>query len=744
MKSVIIPAVICLLFLFSCENSKTEKQLSDSDVDSEMSGDADADVAVMVCDELEIKIPIKKDEIDVKFFPGEEDSFYRLDQSESALTFYKYNESLEIISQYSGLVPDVPVSYMSLAFPETVLYFGYLGNNSAVIGLIKESGNIQKELEGEMAFPVFYNNEIVLLKDGSIYYYDENLELIRSEEKEQISNGCAGCYLKFCGKNTFLIKEDSVRVLKEAGLNDLDIKYCEPYEESCYDYTLNNFKCDENGAFIIIDYTLEVTEECYDCTEEDYYSPRNYKYKKSALINVADNYKLRKTTTDVVHDAEMMPDGSFNIIFSENTSIAMKNIAVSENKGEVFLLHKPEASNSFINGSGRYFLIDTFFNTYVSMFERDGTFVAETSIPIQKEIYFNIEDFIMTENKDEFIITGGIFLPEQTEISAGMIDSFIGKVNFKDGEYSFNSQGTMKDETASLIEKTENGYLAAAVSPVIKNGGSKYMGLEISILNEDLSESKSLVLKDFSGLKYFMKSSGQYIDLLFHDSSNKIRATRLDFSGNEISAHEWALYILGESTYAKDIVSAVKDSKIQSLIASEDGTEYVFSYNHSFYKNENTFPYFAVEKLQNDPSKVVGGKINENQLSSRYGDILKSTDGTLYTSFSSVDDSWFENKKGTPVLIFGTLNNTMTFTKTVEIEKSDLCKVKANAKEETFYVMCGDDVEVYSKDGVLSATGKMGFTDDVIFDDDGTITEISSSYSLDGTYVSVKKRECGF
>ncbi|HSW60294.1 MAG TPA: hypothetical protein VLJ60_05810 [bacterium] len=743
MKSVMISAVICLLFLFSCENSKTEKQLSDSDVDSEVSGDVD--VAVMVCDELEIKIPIKKDDIDVKFFPGEGDYFYRLDMSESSTTFYKYNESMEILSQYTVSAPDVSISYMSPAFPETILYFSYLENDSAVIGLIKESGNIQIEIEGDTTFPVFYNNEIALLKDGSIYYYDENLELIRSEENEQLSYDFTGYYLKFCGENTFLIKEGSVRVLKEAGLDRIDIKYCDDlYEESCYDYTLNNFKCDENGAFIIIDYTLEVTEECYDCTEEDYYPPRNYIYKKSELINVDDDYKLRNTSYNRVNDAEMMPDGSFNVIFSENTSIAMKNKAVPENKGEIFLLHKPEASNSFINGSGRYFLIDTFFNTYVSMFERDGTFVAETSIPIQKEIYFNIEGFVMTENKDEYIVTGGISLPEQEDSHAGMIDHFTGKVNFKDGKYSFNSKGTIKDETASSIEKTENGYLAATVSPVIKSNGSKSIGVEISILNEDLSESKSLVLKDFSGLKYFMKSSGQYIDLLFHDSSNKIRATRLDFSGNEISAHEWVLGLLGESSYAKDIVSAVKDSKIQSLIASEDGTEYVFSYNHSFYKNENTFPYFAVVKLQTVPSKVVGGKINENQLSSRYGDILKSTDGTLYTSFSSVDDSWFENKKGTPVLIFGTLNNTMTFTKTVEIEKGDLCKVKGNAKEETFYVMCGDDVEVYSKDGVLLAAGKMDFKDNVIFDDDGTVAEISSSYSLDGTYVSVKKRECGF
>jgi len=58
--------------------------------------------------------------------------------------------------------------------------------------------------------------------------------------------------------------------------------------------------------------------------------------------------------------------------------------------------------------------------------------------------------------------------------------------------------------------------------------------------------------------------------------------------------------------------------------------------------------------------------------------------------------------------------------------------------------MCGDDVEVYSKDGVLLAAGKMDFKDNVIFDDDGTVAEISSSYSLDGTYVSVKKRECQF
>jgi hypothetical protein len=372
------------------------------------------------------------------------------------------------------------------------------------------------------------------------------------------------------------------------------------------------------------------------------------------------------------------------------------------------------------------------------MFERDGTFILETSIPVQKEIYFNVEDFIMTENKDELIVTGGISMPDQTEISAGMIDSFIGKVNFKDGTYSFNSKGTIKDETASLIEKTENGYLAATVSPVIKSNLSKAMNFELSFLNEDLSESKSLVLKNFSGLKYFMKSSGQYIDFLFHDSSNKIRATRLDFSGNEISTNAWT-FSPPEEPFYLDLVSTVKSPKIQSFVVSEDGTEYVFSYNYLFNMNDLIVPHFKVWKLTTDPSKI-----NLAQIPSRYGDILKSTDGTIYTSFSSVDDSWFENKTGTPVLIFGKFDNIMTFTKTVEIEKGDLCKVKGNAKEETFYVMCGDDVEVYSKDGVLLATGKMNFTDNVIFDDDGTVAEISSSYSLDGTYVSVKKRECGF
>jgi hypothetical protein len=725
MKSVIIPAVIGLLFLSGCGNSKAEKEL--------------VDVAVMVCDELEIKIPIKKDDIDVKFFPGEGDSFYRLDMSESSITFYKYNESMEILSQYTVLSPDVSISYMSPAFPETILYFSYLENNSAVIGLIKESGNIQIEIEGDTTFPVFYNNEISIFKDRLIYYYDENLDVLRIEEikGDLHDRKYNGFFLKFCGKNTFLIKEDSIYVLKEAGMDSVNVKYCE-YEEYCHDYTLNNFKCYENGAFIIIDYTLEVTDQCYDCTEEDYYPPRHYKYKKSALINVADDYKLRETTTDIVHDAEMMPDGSFNVIFSENTSIVMKKISVPQNKGELFLLHKPEASNSFINGSGRYFLIDTFFNTYVSMFERDGTFVAETSIPIQKEIYFNIEDFAMTENKDEFIVTGGISLPEQAGSSAGMIDRFTGKMNFKDGKYSFNSKGTMKDETASLIEKTENGYVSSSISPVIKSNGSKAMDIELSFLNEDISELKSLIFNNFSGLKYFLKSSENHIDLLFFENNNKIRASRLDFSGNEISTNVWTFSPPKEPSYL-DLGSTVKSPKIQSFVASEDGMEYVFSYNYLFNMNGLIVPHFTVWKLRTDPSKI-----NLSQIPSRYGDILKSTDGTLYTSFSSVDDSWFENKTGTPVLIFGTLNNTMIFTKTVEKEKGDLCKVKGNAKDETFYVMCSDDVEVYSKDGVLLATGKMGFTDDVVFDDDGTVAEISSSYSLDGTYVSVKKRECQF
>ncbi|HSW60295.1 MAG TPA: hypothetical protein VLJ60_05815 [bacterium] len=688
--------------------------MSDSDVDLYADEETvdDAEIIDLVCSSKEIEIPglIEAEHHDTLFFPGEDEDFFILDETSEIWTVFHYLESMEVVSQFSVDNPLMEIDLIShkilnIEDDSIIIYFENKKYEKWLSSIKKAKKTDLQIYLGEVAF----NNALVEVYDtdaGEISFYDDNLELQNTviyEKPEENSYGIA----RYCNEKVYLFFADQYSeniiygyVIENDNTANYfkgeEIEYNGPGSSMDFYINFDLFKCYEDEAVAVIN--VEKTYfESYRVDTETHV----FRFKSDGSF---------QTTAGVPEVIDIAPsdDLSVNIVYQNYRDIFINTFDLSDDSNSkdissLSFLHNVNGSQSFVNGSGHFFLIDLAIYPYIVIFENDGRLISENALYLYRNDSLGISGFFYDKGNEQLIMNGGITYSLGDQENKGLYDIFTGRLLFDEDSYEIKISGTSRDESGKEIIKTDSGYVAVYKS-ILPEGSENTYELKLSFLNEDLSEIISHSFKTKKDFTHFIKKNEKVVELWFFDDRTSVH--RFDQSGSAGSVSSWE--------------KQISFNQLNDIVLSLDKKSYVVSYHVHIEGDLHCDIFnFPVEydklyllTLPVDPADE--GKVfnfGEYNSFARKGGALFDSDGTLYAAFATVDPMWLacgsseENPEegfDQPSIVFGYFDEKGSFKKTAEkTDKENICYVNAHEQTDNFYVFCDKSLEIYSKTGVL-------------------------------------------
>ncbi|HRZ78519.1 MAG TPA: hypothetical protein P5044_00800 [bacterium] len=746
MKSIVFTVFSCLagLFLSSCVNSRTGEQLPDSDADFYVDEETinDAEIIDLVCSskeiEIEIQDPIKTESTGVVFFSGKSEDFFILDKTEQTWTVFHYSESMEVLSQFSVDNPLMEIDHIShkilnVEDDSIIIYFENKKYEKWLSSIKKAKKTDLQIYTGEVAF----NNALVEVYDtnaGEISFYDENLELQNTviyEKPEENSYGIA----RYCNEKVYLFFAVENSIYGYVIENDNTANYFKGEEISVeFNIKFDLFKCYEDEAVAVIN--VEKTYfESYRVDNESHI----FRFKSDG------SFQTTADVPEVIIDIVPSDDLSVNIVYQSSKNMFVRSFDLSDDSNSkdissLSFLHYINGAQSFINGSGHFFLIDLAIYPYIVIFENDGRLISENALYLYRKDKLETGGFFYDKDNEQLFINGSITYSFGDQENKGLYDIFTGRLLFDEDSYEIKISGTSRDESGKEIIKTDSGYVAVYKS-ILPAGSENTYELKLSFLNEDLSEIISHSFKTKKDFTHFIKKNEKVVELWFFDDKTSVH--RFDQSGSAGSVSSWE--------------KQISFNQLNDIVLSPDKKSYVVSYHvhieGDLHCDVFNFPvrYDKLYLLTLPVDPVDEGKVfnfGEYNSFARKGGTLFDSDGTLYAAFSTVDPMWLacgssdENPEAgfdQPSIVFGYFDEKGLFKKTTQKDTENLCDVSAHEQTGNVYVFCDKSLEIYSKTGILLSKRTYEKKKNWIINETGDLLNIDINISEENQKITLEE-----